>query len=221
MIVAFAIIRKIKLILSARNLNYKQGNNVSIWPGAVLLVSFIFAVIFIIPNFSSVTGDEWWSKFIIGFVISFVITLYKDELKNLALGRVKPSSAEASQFFNFIFNFILKFSIFIIICLSLGICFDLFNIIYCDETDSETETDTEKEENNKKSQNKGKDDDQKKDSSQNENSYNYTGSVEKGIVKEVLDGVFEVIGKVIQNIAGAAAGAKLGSAIIKSSPGLS
>jgi hypothetical protein len=95
------LIRKIKLILSAsyhKLLNYKQGNIAPIWPGAVILVSFIFVVIFINPKFSSVTGDEWWSKFITWFVISFIIALYKDELKKIVSGWSGLSPANKSFF---------------------------------------------------------------------------------------------------------------------------
>jgi hypothetical protein len=159
---------------------------------------------------------KWWSKFFIGFVITFVITFYKD----------KKMVSLTWQNLN---NFIGKGSIFILICsaaaASLGICFDLFNTIYCDD-DSETENDNDKEGNNKESQNKGKEkediaaakkNDHNSGSSQAAaNSHQYSGSVDKGIVKEAVEGVIEGIGNFAPGVIGSLAGAKLGSAIIKS-----
>lgn len=110
---------------------------------------------------------QWWSKLFIGFVISFVITSlwqkanYKDK-KMVSLTRMqvpaKPTvgsrlgvvgsglpattAIKPSHFTSFIKNFIWKGIIFIFICSSLGICFNLSNTIYCDE-DTDTETDTD------------------------------------------------------------------------------
>jgi len=245
-------LKKIKLILSARNLKFKQSIIISIWPDVIILVSFIFAVKYIISNEPSssssnfitdavavvtsseaiaATSNDWWfSSFaIIGFVISYIINLYKNEKKNLlqqgglvSLSAYKAEAkvalpSQASHFFSFIINFIWKGIIFIL-GLSLGISFDLFNTIYCDETDSETETDTEENNKESKNKNKGKDDDQKKDSSNYENSYKYSGSIDKGVVAslEAVEGVVEGVGKVLPELFAAATGAKLGSAIIKS-----
>lgn len=237
-------LKKIKLILSARNLKFKQSIIISIWPDVIILVSFIFAVKYIISNEPSssssnlitaalafATSNDWWFSFIIGFVISYIINLYKYEKKKLlqqgglvSLSAYKAEAkvaqpSQASHFFSFIINFIWKGIIFIL-GLSLGISFDLFNTIYCDETDSETETDTEENNKESKNKNKGKDDDQKKDSSNYENSYKYSGSIEKGVVKEAVEGVVEGVGKVLPELFAAATGAKLGSTIIKSTAGL-
>ena len=156
----------------------------------LFLLSFIVAVIIIVPNFY-LMNIKWWIKFFIGFAISFIFIIKKN------------NKMEFNYYIlNLIKRFIWRTIIFVILWICLGIYFDL-NINYCDDTDDETYND-----NNNNSKDK------------NDKSYHYSGSVEKGIIKEAVQGVVEGIGNIVPVVSGGIAGAGLGSAIIKSSRGL-
>jgi hypothetical protein len=189
--------RFINYLQSGINVNkYNQGKKVSIFIEPLFLLSFIVAVIIIIPNFY-LMDFKWWIKFFIGFAITFLITIKK-----------KKKKMEFNYYIlNLIKSFIWRTIILGILWTCLGIYFDL-NIIFCDNTD-DTDNETSNN-NNNNNNNKGT----------NDKSYHYSGSVEKGIVKESVQGVVEGIGNIIPAVAGGIAGAGLGSAIIKSSSGL-
>ena len=118
--------RFINYLQSGINVNkYNQGNKVSIFIEPLFLLSFIVAVIIIIPNFYFM-DFKWWIKFFFGFAIIFLITIKKKNNK--------------MEFNSYILNLIKSFS-FIwriieggILWRCLGIYFDL-NIIFFDNTD--------------------------------------------------------------------------------------
>ena len=184
----------IKYLKSGINFNkYTQGNRVSILMEPLFLLSFIVAVIIIVPNFY-LMNIKWWIKFFIGFSISFIITI-----------KINTKMDFNYYILNVIKIFIWRMIVFVILWICLGIYFDL-NTIYCDDTDDDTSNDNNNNNNNSKDT--------------NDKSYLYSGSVDKGIIKEAVQGVVEGIGNIVPVVVGGIAGAGLGGAIIKSTSGL-
>lgn len=134
-------------------------------------------------------------------------------------------------------------SIWVLLGVVMGTWFECFNTIYCDPTNDDNNTsgesniekknDTNNEKNNdmenKKvtgnsesniDKNNDKNDTDKKTDNSDDKKYNFSGSVDKGAVKEAIQGVVEGIGSALPTVIGGFAGVSLGGTIMKVSGGL-
>lgn len=159
----------------------------------------------------------WWEKFLIGFAFSFIITiirLFLSKKNNNMDSKIDSSSNnfDNAKIIKKVVKFIKKFIICGSIWIGVVLGFGYFNSIYCEPTDGAsnnsggTNTDKQIDTGNNIVKEKSESDDK---------SYNISGSVAKGMIKEAVQGAVEGIGNVLPAAIGGMAGASLGNAIIK------
>lgn len=165
----------------------------------------------------------WWDRFLIGFIVSLVITgvklviryyikLFKVDCKdNKYIQDSKCNNIDKrgnnldNKIVKFIIKLILIFIWWLIIYLVTGFGFGIFSGIYCEGGDGVSNSG----EGNKEVMDKGK-----------EKSDDYNISIAKGMVKEAVEGVIDGISKVVPTVVGGMVGGSLGAAVVNSSKSL-
>jgi hypothetical protein len=161
-----------------------------------------------------------------GFFISFIYTILKYIVfKNTKIENKIENNKDNNKDNNTnniepnIYNKLYNFIKLIIIGYIVWKFFGVGNIAYCDDPSGEsnnsnntnsTNSNTNTDKNNDTVKNKVK-------GSNDENSYNFSGSVGKGMIKEAVQGAVVGISNAIPPVMGGIAGASLGGAIIKAS----